>query len=321
MEAAVNTRFAAASSGGIMYGVHKVLVGVDLVSPEGPGTGYELPPPTLQAVELALRIGTAAGVEVLFLTVMPEDRDVPGNPLATAQLDLLLDEARQRGVKADSKIVVGNAWEEIIREVLRGGHELVLVGSRHHRLRERLLGTTGTKLLRNCPCPVWVARPETTAGVPLVMVADDLTAVGEHAVQLGVAAARLLDARLMVLHAVQYPLEASLRRSGCPDDEIDEHKLQEQDRARTVIQAHLDPTDHRTLTGGVVIEIIGGVPDLVIQDVVEENGVDLLVMGTIARTGIPGLLVGNTAERLLPQVGCSILAVKPAGFETPVKLQ
>src|SRR5690606_26079794 len=112
---------------------------------------------------------------------------------------------QQRNVQASSKIVVGKAWVEIIREVLRGGHDLVLVGSRHHRTRALLLGTTDTKLLRKCPCPVWVARPETTAGVPLVMVADDLTPVGEHCVQLGVSAAQLLDARLMVVHAVQYP--------------------------------------------------------------------------------------------------------------------
>lgn len=304
-----------------MYGVHKVLVGVDLVSPQGPGTGYELPPPTLEAVELALRIGSRNGADVTFLNVMPEGDDVPGNPLATAELDQLLDEARQRNVNASAKIVVGRAWVEIIREVLRGGHDLVLVGSRHHLTRALLLGTTDTKLLRKCPCPVWVARPETTAGVPLVMVADDLTPVGEHCVQLAVSAAQLLDARLMVVHAVQYPLEASLRRTGAPPEEIDQHKQEQQDRARQTIQTHLDRTDHRTLTGGVVIEIVQGLPDVVIQNAIEEHGTDLLVMGTIARTGIPGLLVGNTAERLLPQVECSILAVKPEGFESPVKLE
>jgi universal stress protein E len=303
-----------------MYGVHKVLVGVDLVSPDGSGTGYELPPPTQQAVELALRIGQRDGSEVLFLTVIPESDDVPGNPLATAELEQLVDTARQSGVQASSKIVVGSSWLEIIREVLRGGHDLVLVGSRHHRTRELLLGTTGTKLLRKCPCPVWVARPETSAGVPLVIVADDLSPVGEHAVRMGVSAAQLLDARLLVVHAVQYPLESSLRRTGASPEEIEEHKLQQQDLARQAVQMHLDLTDHRTLTGGVVLEIVAGLPDVVIQNAIEEHGSDLLVMGTIARTGIPGLLVGNTAERLLREVECSILAVKPDDFESPVKL-
>ena len=47
---------------------------------------------------------------------------------------------------------------------------------------------------------------------------------------------------------------------------------------------------------------------------------DLLVMGTIARTGIAGFIVGNTAERLLPRIPCSVLAIKPEGFVSPVTL-
>ena len=35
--------------------------------------------------------------------------------------------------------------------------------------------------------------------------------------------------------------------------------------------------------------------------------------------GISGLLFGNTAERILPQVDCAILAVKPDDFETPIR--
>jgi nucleotide-binding universal stress UspA family protein len=41
-------------------------------------------------------------------------------------------------------------------------------------------------------------------------------------------------------------------------------------------------------------------------------------MGTVARTGIPGLLIGNTAEGVLNQVDCSLLALKPEGFVSPV---
>lgn len=47
---------------------------------------------------------------------------------------------------------------------------------------------------------------------------------------------------------------------------------------------------------------------------------DLVVIGTVARTGIPGLFTGNTAESILSQLNCSVLAIKPAGFQTPVTL-
>jgi nucleotide-binding universal stress UspA family protein len=49
--------------------------------------------------------------------------------------------------------------------------------------------------------------------------------------------------------------------------------------------------------------------------------VDLIVMGTVARTGIPGLIMGNTAETILSQISCSVLAVKPPNFITPVTLE
>jgi nucleotide-binding universal stress UspA family protein len=44
-------------------------------------------------------------------------------------------------------------------------------------------------------------------------------------------------------------------------------------------------------------------------------------MGTVARTGVAGLFIGNTAEAILEQIECSVLAVKPEGFETPVSLE
>ncbi|MBW2698633.1 MAG: universal stress protein, partial [Deltaproteobacteria bacterium] len=46
---------------------------------------------------------------------------------------------------------------------------------------------------------------------------------------------------------------------------------------------------------------------------------DLVVMGTISRGGIAGVLVGNTAERLLTRLDCSLLTVKPESFVCPVE--
>ena len=43
-------------------------------------------------------------------------------------------------------------------------------------------------------------------------------------------------------------------------------------------------------------------------------------MGTVSRTGVTGFLIGNTAEKVLRQVDCSVLVVKPDKFVTPVKL-
>jgi nucleotide-binding universal stress UspA family protein len=44
-------------------------------------------------------------------------------------------------------------------------------------------------------------------------------------------------------------------------------------------------------------------------------------MGTVCRTGIAGFFIGNTAEKVLQEIDCSVLAIKPEGFETPVTLE
>ena len=48
---------------------------------------------------------------------------------------------------------------------------------------------------------------------------------------------------------------------------------------------------------------------------------DLLVMGTVSRWGIARRLLGNTAERVLERVDCSLLTVKPEEFVSPVEVE
>ncbi len=69
------------------------------------------------------------------------------------------------------------------------------------------------------------------------------------------------------------------------------------------------------------LHIVKGEAHRVIQDLAQEHKADLVVMGTVARTGIPGLIMGNTSESILNNIGCSLLAVKPPGFVTPVTLE
>lgn len=46
--------------------------------------------------------------------------------------------------------------------------------------------------------------------------------------------------------------------------------------------------------------------------------IDVVVMGSVARSGIPGFLIGNKAEKILGTIGCSVLTVKPDNFISPV---
>ncbi len=64
--------------------------------------------------------------------------------------------------------------------------------------------------------------------------------------------------------------------------------------------------------------LVKGSPRREISTLAARLGADVVVLGTVARTGVPGLFMGNTAETILSQLQCSVLAIKPPGFVTPV---
>jgi len=68
------------------------------------------------------------------------------------------------------------------------------------------------------------------------------------------------------------------------------------------------------------IHLIQGSAERVIPQLAKEKHMDLIVMGTVARTGLSGFFIGNIAESILNQINCSVLALKPSDFHTPVTI-
>jgi nucleotide-binding universal stress UspA family protein len=135
-------------------------------------------------------------------------------------------------------------------------------------------------------------------------------------------------AELHVAHAWEAIGENAMRGPflAQPDSEVDEYvdqvrELHSQELTRLLKEVidkqkpetvkFLNPQQH----------LIKGLPRKEIPALAERLGADLVVMGTVARTGVPGLFIGNTAEAMLEQIECSVLAVKPEGFKTPVSLK
>ncbi|MEJ2058607.1 MAG: universal stress protein, partial [Desulfofustis sp.] len=76
---------------------------------------------------------------------------------------------------------------------------------------------------------------------------------------------------------------------------------------------HIDFQDHQVHVWE------GGSSDVILK-AISELDIDVVVMGSVARSGIPGLLIGNKAEKLLGSINCTVLTVKPDGFKSPVTL-
>lgn len=315
-----------------MQGLSKIIVGVDL--PEVPENGETaLSAGTQEAVDRGIWLAAQNDASIHFLCVLDtpqletEDlvEDTHNRELmehAQRVLAGLKQKAEGQGATATTALTHGRAWYELIRAVVTMDADLVITGSRSHSPARRLVfGTTSMKLLRKCPCPVLVLRPETrhAEGEPAtIVVADDFTEVGERCLHLGVELAQLMHARLLALHAVEFPLERPLLRSGMVEEEVNKYRQKCRDEAEQQLIERLSGTDYRTIEEGTQTEIGVGPAETAIEDAIERHSADLLVMGTVGRGGIPGFFIGNTAERLLHQVDCSVLAVKPNDFQCPL---
>ena len=305
-----------------------ILVGVDLSRAEQPAAEH-LSAPAKCAVERAIWLAGQVSAELTFFsaTDLPassqnllKEEGLKALDEGTRQvLDELVAKAESEGVRAKSQVAHGTAWEEIIRHVKQHKNDLVIAGTRDAGFASRLLyGSTAMRLLRYCPCPVWVTKPGANWEDLEILVASDFSEVSQQAIDLGVRAARMTGARLRVLHALGHHIDSRLRHTGFRDDEIRTYYDSLRQEAEQKLHEQLAQTDYRTVQAGVIAEVKEGPADIVILETIDEHKIDLLIMGTIARRGLAGMLIGNTAESLLPQLPCAILAVKPADFESPI---
>ncbi|HWB09316.1 MAG TPA: universal stress protein [Pirellulales bacterium] len=309
-----------------------VLVGIDLLQVDGRGS-TNFSPPVQEAIKHGLWLAEKASASLTFFAAVdvPEDQlhsleaDVPRvagqlHRLGRRALDDLVHSARNRGLTADAKLASGKGWTEIIREVEQGRHDAVIVGTRNAGALQRFLfGSTAMRLLHNCPCPVWVTRPEPRPVPCNVLVATDFSPVSEIAVKLGLAIGELCGAKVNLLHAVDYLLDR-LWSTGLLHTNTQVYHDRVKAEAREQLADQLARVAGGQTAATVELHVVEGesIADTAILDFIQEHQIDLLVMGTIARGGLPGVAIGNTAERLLTHVPCSLLAVKPADFKSPI---
>jgi nucleotide-binding universal stress UspA family protein len=126
---------------------------------------------------------------------------------------------------------------------------------------------------------------------------------------------RLGDAQLTILQAWT-AYGAGVLKSHMPPEEFTEFieatRRHETDALSRFVKLFADQLKD------AAVESVYGEPEEAIARFVESHGIDVVVMGTVARTGIAGVVMGNTAERVLQRLRGSVLAVKPPGFQTQV---
>lgn len=220
-------------------------------------------------------------------------------------------------------VAVGDPAVEITRQVMRGSHDLVVktAGGTQKRVA---FGGVARSLMRICPCPVWILKPEIYGEFDQVLAAIDVEAGDQshqdlnlEILQIAHAIAQREKAQLHIVVAWSLWMESALRwRAG--DQQVDTQLQWQESRVRQAIASLLESAG--VSDDGIETHVFQGTAATIIQQTVDKVRADLLVMGTVCRTRIAGFLIGNTAESILDGVNCSLLALKPTGFVSPVEV-
>ncbi|MEO7714087.1 MAG: universal stress protein [Gemmatimonadaceae bacterium] len=243
-------------------------------------------------------------------------------------LEEMAAEPRAAGIDVRTYVRVGNPFIEVTREVLRNGYDLVMKETSPDRIAgSRLFTSQEMHLLRKCPSPLLLLTPTGKTRFGVVMAAidpapshEERQELNQRIIELAMEVAADEQAILHVAHVWRLRSERSLDLMRRTLSEGYVRRLVEEERLRRTALVEELVAPYR---GGAVqlsVEMVEGQPSRVLPALTRRLRVDLLVMGTVARSGIPGLIIGTTAENVLDDVTCSVLGVKPRGFLTPVRL-
>lgn len=244
------------------------------------------------------------------------------------RLENLIAPIKKQGVQITRKILQGTPFLVIIREVLRNKHDLVMVSPRKKaKLKGILFGSRTMHLMRKCPCPVWAIKPAKKKKYTRILAAldsspfnDERNALDIKIMELATSLAELEGSELHVVHCWTYPHENILKsRLGLPPNKIPGFVRKERKAHKMRLDQLMERFDLNAFQHKV--HLLKGDPASLIVDLARKKRIELVVMGTVCRTGLAGFFIGNTAEKVLQEVDCSVLAVKPDGFVTPVRLE
>lgn len=303
------------------------------------------------AIERAVRLAEKNQAELTVIDVIPTLAVSAGIGLPTGGgisdgLRAFVESDRRKGMEAMIQpyaerlqikldVLVGKTFLEAIRAVLRNQFDLLIKAAENPAWTTRIFGSDDLHLLRKCPCPVWLIKPQEKTQYSTIMAAVDFDPATPFPVEqdlnrqiLELSASLALSdlTSLHVVHAWGTLAEKTLvSRGGMLPEGLNlylekEEALHRKELFRLVEKLRGWVGDEAYGYLSLSLHLPKGSSKRVIAEMAARLGADLVVMGTVARTGIPGLIIGNTAEAVLDQLACSVLAVKPPGFTTPVKI-
>ena len=233
-----------------------------------------------------------------------------------ATLKRAASRVRRAGATPETVLLDGAPVEALVAEVERGEYDLLVVGAPGAGIVD-LTDTSAARLVRECPRPVLLARPPRRRRRPRILVAVDtgtfrdrkVDALTATLIESALWVADQIRGEVHVLHVWLSYGDGPMRWAGVAPAALKEYHEAAEKAVVKELEEVIAPFRHRIARAGVHVRM--GDPRKIISSFAMENRVSLIVIGTAARSGIAGRILGNTAEVLLGKLPCSMLVIRP----------
>ena len=212
-------------------------------------------------------------------------------------------------------------YEAIIRSALACKADLIVKGTRKHDTLPSVIFTpTDWSLLRKAPTPVllvkdhdWPPQGQVLCAVHAASESNVHQSLNKELLTSADYMAHKLSANLHVVNC--YPGAPATIAMEIPEFDTQNYQA-------SVREFHEQALDSLMNTNGDIhaeLHLREGMPEDEIPTLAKELDAELVVLGTIGRTGLSAAFLGNTAEHVIERLNCDLLALKPAGFKSPIQ--
>jgi universal stress protein E len=242
------------------------------------------------------------------------------------ELEHLAKRLRRRGVAATCTVAADfSVTDAIVRRARQYKADLVAIEAHKHNLLSRLLlSQNDYDLIRECPTPLLIVKgAPRRAGAPVLAALDPWRSKGkprgldDRIVEVGRALAHGLGGTLHSAH-VYSPLVGFIADSGFAPAAIPISGAEEKKYASNV-RRHFRSANAKYKISARHAHLHLGDPAFALPALARTLKAQLLVMGAVSRSSVRRILLGNTAERVLDDLPCDVLVVKPRNFRSTVK--
>lgn len=233
----------------------------------------------------------------------------------------IINAADQPSLDISCKVVWHNRpFESVINEVITQGFDIVIKGTHQHdKLKSVIFTPTDWHILRKCPCPVllvkdhkWPEHGNILAAINVGSDEDEHISLNNIITEQAISLAKLINANVNLVNSYPgTPVNIAIEIPEFNSNEYNQTMLNQHEDAMAKHASSFDISPEYTY-------VKEGLPEDVIENLSQELDAELVILGTIGRTGLSAAFIGNTAEHVIDQLNCDVLALKPLGYQSPL---